>query len=137
MRTELIGLKGGSKQHYIRLHYREIKEYYFQHGAEATRREFRLEQQTLEALLQREGYYSRLNKLSENDKWVYRAAMDVNRDTNRRVAVLERWREEVEPVIEIGRGIVATLAQLQPQSQKKIKPADPLSLADFGGKLRK
>lgn len=43
----------------------------------------------------------------------------------------------MEPVIEIGRGLVRTLGQLQAQGQQIPEGKDPLSLVDFGRKSGK
>lgn len=128
------GLRGGAKQHFNRVHHAEIKQYYSENGPEATCKRFNLTQGTLGAILHRENYYKRLNKLSENDKWVFRTVMDEARDIKRRVAALESWRSEVEPVITIGRGIVSTLAQLRPGSQELPEPSSQLDIRDIGAK---
>jgi len=137
MRSELIGLKGGNKQKYLREHHVEVKQHYFEHGAEATRKEFNLKPDTLERVLKLDGYYMRLNKWSQSDKEVYRTVMEIRRDDTRRITRLEEKVTEFEPVIEFGRGIIRTLGQLQSQGQKIKSLEDPLSLANFGEKLIK
>jgi hypothetical protein len=49
--SELEGVRGGSKQLFIKLHREEILEYYGKHGPEATRNRFMLKTETLEDII--------------------------------------------------------------------------------------
>ena len=119
MKPELQNLKGGQKQAWLRLHHKEVRSYYAEYGAAATMLEFNLEAATLERFLSREVKDFQPTKLSEADRWVLRISNEGLRDLRHRIVELEDFLKEAEPVIKMGQGIIATLAQLQPQSRGK------------------
>lgn len=114
---EVIGLKAGLKQMWLRMHRAEVEAYYHEHGPDATRQRFNMTENTLKAFWDRRGKDIRMTKWSQSDKEVYQVLMEGQREIKRRVSRLEEWQAEIEPVIQVGRGLVATLGQLQAQSQ--------------------
>lgn len=62
MREELRGLNGGNKQFWLRTHRKEVEQYYFDSGPEATMEEFNLRQPTLERFLSRKGRDDKINR---------------------------------------------------------------------------
>lgn len=138
MRPELANMKGGEKQFWLRTHRGEVDNYYFEHGAEATMKEFNMIQSTLERFLSRRGLDNRANKLSKNDRWVYTAAMESIREVKREVREIKDWIENVNPVIEVGQALInATMGQIQAKVDSTTLPEGNLSLDDFTGKLKK
>ena len=134
---DVIGLSGGLKQFWLRCNRGLVEAYYHQHGPDATLKYFNLRQETLQRFFDRRSQDVKLTRLSENDRWVYRAAMESIRDVKRRVARLEEFREEIEPVIQVGRGIIATLGQLQDGSRESLKKSPALQLTDLRRKSGK
>lgn len=106
MRPELKGMKAGDKRMWLRLHRKEVENFYFANGREATLKEFNMMPATLDRFFARKNEDVRINRLSENDRWVYKAAMEVHREDSRRISKLEDWRDETEPIIALGRAIV-------------------------------
>lgn len=107
MRTEVIGLNGGSKQFWLRMHRKDVEQFYYANGPEATMAEFNIYPDTLERFLARKGREERsIQRLSDSDRYVLRMAMESNRDLKRRLADLEVWREEVEPVIQVTQALI-------------------------------
>ena len=47
----------------------------------------------------------------EADRWVYRAAMEGDRELKKRVSDLEEWIAGIEPEIEFYRDLIATLTK--------------------------
>ena len=138
MRSELAGLNGGSKQFWLRVHRKEVEAYYFLHGPEATMLEFNMKPDTLEAFLKRKSSDDRINKLSESDRWVLKMAKEDVREVRRRVADLESWRVEVEPVIAVGRALLdSTMEKIRVKVEHPALLNDPLRLANFGEKSKK
>jgi hypothetical protein len=107
MKSELIGLKGGRKQQWLRLHRREIDNFYFAHGPEATAKEYGMTGDTLIHYLDRSRKDTVINKLSQADKWVYEACNAGTAEVRERVRDLEDWQKEVEPIINVGRSLIA------------------------------
>lgn len=134
---EVKGLTGGVKQLWLRTHRAEVEAYYQQYGPDATLKRFNMRQDTLKRFFERRGHDIRVTKLSENDRYVLRVAMEGQRELKRRVSALEEWQSEVEPIITIGRGIVSTLGQVQTQSRKMPKKKEDLLLTDLRGKSGK
>lgn len=138
MRKELEGLTGGLKQLWLRGNRGEVEAFFFKNGHEATCKEFNLRSLTLERFFARKGYDERAKKLSENDRYVLRIAMEGERELKRRISRLEEWQVEVQPVIEVGKALIgATMAGIQIPSGKTPLLKDPLQLADFGEKSEK
>lgn len=138
MRRELVGLNGGKKQFWLRLHRKEVEEFYFKHGPEATMKEFCLRPATLERFFDRKGHEERATRLSENDRWVLRMANEGIRDVKRHLRQLEEWKEEVQPVIDVGQSLInATMAKIRQQSGYPTLSKDPLRIANLGGKSEK
>jgi hypothetical protein len=138
MRAELQGLNGGSKQFWLQTHRKEVEQYYFQHGPDATLVEFNMRQATLERFLARKGNDDRINRLSEADRWVLRVTNEGIRETKRRVSELESWRVEVEPVIAMGKALIdITKVQIKAKVESLALPQDSLRLTNFGGKSGK
>lgn len=134
---EVIGLNGGAKQFWLRHHRKEVENYYHAYGPDATLVRFNMKQDTLQRFFERASEDIRLLKLSESDRWVLRVCKAGQRELERRVSDLEIWRSEIEPVIQVGRGIIATLEQSRIQSRKLPQNDDLLRLADLGGKSEK
>lgn len=135
MRPELVKMKGGPKQHWLRVHRREIEDYYYKNGPDATMAEFNLMPSTLERFWSRRNEDIRLNRLSANDKWVYGAAMDAVRDVKKRVAKLEQWQEEVTPVIQVGQALIdATMGRITAKVESPALPDAVYSLDNLGEK---
>ena len=138
MRPELVNMKGGTKQFWLRVHRQEVESFYFEHGAEATMKEFNLMPATLDRFWSRKNEDIRQNRLSKNDRWVYGAAMESVREVKHRVAKLEAWREEVTPIIELGQALVnATVGSITSNVASPALPDGVLSLDNNGAKLKK
>lgn len=136
--SSVANLKGGDKQFWLRINRHEVEQYYYDYGAEAVCKRYKMAPATLERFLKRRGREERQTKLSKNDRWVYRAAMESVREVKQKVARLEEWRAEVTPVIEFGRALLnTTMDSLQSQSQKYLAKDDNLRLDNFIGKLKK
>jgi hypothetical protein len=132
MRNELQGLKGGSKQFWLRLHRKEVEDFYFLHGPEDTMAEFNMKQATLVRFFERKGRDDRFNRLSESDRWVLRVAKQGLADLTRRINELEGWREEVSPVLAVGQALIdSTMVRIKAKVENKPLPADPLKLDNF------
>lgn len=131
------GLRGGNKQMWLRTNRGEVEQYYHQNGPDATLKRFNMREDTLKRFFARRGDEIRITKLSENDRYVMRVAMEGIREVKRRVSDLEEWKAEIEPIIQVGRGIISTLGSGYIQSQKIQGKKDPLSLADLRGKSGK
>jgi len=55
-------MKGGEKQFWLRVHHREIEQFYYEHGPDATMREYNMRPPTLERFLNRKSTYLRMRK---------------------------------------------------------------------------
>lgn len=138
MRPELAGLKGGPKQHWLRMHRKEVEKFYFQNGPEATMQEFNLTQDTLKRFWDRKNDDVKLEKLSEADRYVLRMAMEHDSAVSQRVRVLEEKWEEAEPVIRLGKAILeATTERLGLKVVNAALPDDLLRLDNLGEKSGK
>ena len=141
MRAEVhpgvAGLSGGKKQFWLRCNRKEVENFYGAFGPDDTLIRFNLKQDTLQRFFERQVRDLRLNKLSEADRWVMRVCNEGIRECKRRLADLEDWQAKVEPVIQVGQGIIATLNQLQSESQQLPPKTDTLRLADLAGKSKK
>lgn len=137
MKEELRGLSGGAKQLWLRSHRAEVDEFYRRHGPDATMAEYGMRAATLARFLLRRQKDIRINKMSEADRMVLRIAMEGDRELKRRIARLEEWQTAVEPVIQVGRGIIATLAGFKGKVEQLPVKDNPLSLANFGRKSGK
>lgn len=136
MKPELIGMKAGPKTMYLRQHRTEILDYFYKYGAEATRAEYGMKPDTWERFLKRGGHDTRINRLSENDKWVLRIANEGIRDNRRRILALEEFREGAEPLIELGKTIIKIgVGDLEAKLGNSPLLQDKLSLANIVGKL--
>lgn len=136
---EVVGLKRGTKQKWLRINRGLVKDYYFKHGPDATMQYFNLRQSTLERFLSpgRENRDVRNNKWSQSDKEVYQVVMEGQREIKRRVRELEDWREnEAEPVLAAGRALL-TLNGVQLQSGKIEAGEKAARLPYYGKKLEK
>lgn len=142
MRPELKGLDGkginrGTKQQWLRMHRGEVEQYYHAHGPEATMAEFNMSPATLERFFHRKSQDKRLNKLSGNDKWVLKVTEQGFRDRDRKIRILEEKMDEVYPVVQSFKGVIAaTLGKLPWKVEKTALPDDPLRLDNFEGKLK-
>lgn len=145
MRREVIGLSGGKKQFWLRVHRREVENYYYAHGPEATMAEFGLLARTLDGFLARKSKDDRINRLSDNDRYVLRLSMEASRTVASRVRLLEdrvetleNWWDEEKPLFDLGR---AYLKVTMPEFLSKVEvPAllnDPLKLDRLCGELKK
>lgn len=134
LRSELQGLKGGSKQFWLRTHRKEVEAFYFHHGPEATMKEFNMCPTTLEAFLKRKASDDKINKLSEADRWVLRMSKADVAEVRKRVNDLEDWKESVTPIIEVGRALVnATMGDFQAKVRIPALSGEHTSLSDFAG----
>jgi hypothetical protein len=106
MKAELIGLKAGKKQQWLRLHRREVDEFYFKNGAEATKAEYGMGQATLERYLDRSHKDTVLNRLSQADRYVLEMTKAGISEVRGRVRDLEDWKEQVQPIIDVGRALI-------------------------------
>lgn len=134
MRQEVKGLAGGNKQKWIREHHAEIKDYFYRNGPDAAMREFNLRQETLERLLKRENYYTRINKLSENDKWVFSRSMEAYAEIKRRLAQLEERLDDAQPVIDMGKILIDSLGNIRIETRGITEGRKYLSLAEISRK---
>ena len=140
MRKELEGLKGGSKQFWLRIHRGEVERFLALHGENATCREFNMEPDTLERFQQRKADDVKLTKLSQADRTVLSITMAGIRDLKARVRDLEEFRDEAMPAISlINHFVEASGQQIQKiivSHRKQLKP-DPLRIDNPVEKLRK
>ncbi|MDD5338158.1 MAG: hypothetical protein PHG35_01935 [Dehalococcoidales bacterium] len=114
MRAEIVGLKGGKKQFWLRTHRKEVENYYFEHGPEATMREYHMGPDTLRRFFERSRKETAINKLSQADKLVMEYARAGIAEVRQRVRDLEDWRDEAQPVIDFGRALInATYNNIQ------------------------
>lgn len=120
MRDEVKGLKGGKKQFWLRVHRKEVENYYSAYGPEATMSEFNISADTLERFFQRKNGEINMAKLSEADRWVLTLSQEGLRELKGRVKNLEDWQQEMIPIFELGKNIASTLSGLD--FQVKVLP---------------
>jgi len=138
MRSELSGLKGGKKQIWLRLHRKEVEAFYYAHGAEATLAEFNMSQTTLEDFFKRKNTDERNTRLSQADRYIMEYARQSAAEVRARVRVLEDWRAEVTPIIEVGRALLnATMQPVISKVENTPLSNDPLSIKQLSGKSGK
>lgn len=137
MRPELAGMKRGTKQMWLRVNRRQVENFYMVHGPEATMAEFNMMPATLERFFSRKNEDIRLNRLSENDRWVLKAAMEHDRAISRRVSELERWKEEVTPIINVVQALInATMGKIKAIVDSPAMLERYFRRNNFGGKLK-
>lgn len=129
---ELAGMKRGDKQLWLRLHHKEVEDYYLQHGFEATMAEYNLVKKTLTRFLNRKYDDRQFDRLSQADRSVMAWCRQGLADIRREVRDLQDWRAEATPVIAVGRALIeATMAKAPALSE------DPLNIKQLSGKLKK
>jgi hypothetical protein len=138
MRAELVGLKGGKKQLWLRLNRKQVDAFYLEHGPDATRAEYGLTGNTLERYLDRSRHDSIVNKLSQADKWILEIARAGDAEVRGRVRDLEDWREQVQPVIDVGRSLInATMRNIEAKVSNPPLPAGMSRAEQLSGKSEK
>lgn len=144
---EVAGLKGGRKQHWLRVNRKLVENHYSMHGPEATCEYFNMSLDTLGRFFERkDDEIRRLNQLSENDRYVLRMAMDRVRalehennerfdEVEKRLDVIDEFHAEALPVIEVVRNLVLlTKDRIQSKVNLPTLPEHPIELNNFGGK---
>lgn len=145
MRREVQGLTGGKKQFWLRVHRREVENYLSAHGPEATMAEFGLMPRTLDGFLARKSKDDRVNRLTDNDRYVLRLSMEASRtvagrvrELEDRVEALENWWNEDKPLFDLGRAYIkATMPELLAKVKIPALLNDPLRLDQLCGKSKK
>ena len=140
---EVIGLNGGKKQFWLRINRKMVENYYCAYGPEKTCEYFKMSLDTLQRFFDRKANDARLNKLSENDRYVLRMAMEstralrseVNRDlgeASKRIVALEEFQFEAMPVIQLVRSLaITTMGKIRGKVEPPALPDLPLELDDF------
>lgn len=114
MRTELIGLKGGRKQQWLRLHRKEVEKCYFERGPEVTMAEYGMGNDTMIRFMERSNKETAITRLSQADRWVLEASRAGTAEVRGRVLDLEDWRTEVQPIIDVGKALInATMRNIE------------------------
>lgn len=122
-------LKGGAKQFWLRTNRPEVENFYSAYGPDATMKRYNMRPDTLRRFFERQDRDIKLNRLTEADRWVMRICNEGIRECRRRLRDLEEWKEDIEPVIQIGKGIITVLGNQRVQSRvylkKKVTPTLP------------
>ena len=136
---EVIGLNGGAKQLWLRIHYDMVKDYYYKNGPDATMSRFNMRQYTLESFLLAKPV--RYENMTEAARAIFKAdqALEAARELRHRVNDIETQLEETIPLTQIAYGFLSAVAQAMPaiELQQAREKEDPFSLADFRGKSGK
>jgi hypothetical protein len=128
---EVIGLKGGSKQFFLRIHRGEIERYYEDNGEQATLKRYNLRQSTLQTFFERRNIDLKINKMTQWDREVLRLAMTGDAELRGRVNKLESWKKEIMPAIELLQKLIEALGDKIQLTTKSETDDDPLKLTDF------
>ena len=126
-------LRGGRKQHWLRLNRQLVLDYYHQYGPEMTMQRFNIRRQlTLEAFLV--GKPVEPAKLTVAEKALLKAeqAIEAYRENKHRINELEARIDDIEPLAEAGYSLLAALRKVAEIEFKHTLKVDPLDLADFG-----
>lgn len=135
---DLVGLKGGKKQFWLRINRGEVELFESKHGREATLTRFNMSLDTYERFQGRKGREETPPKrLSENDRWVYTTSMESIRELRREVRDLQEWREkEATPVIRVGQAFLnATMGFAKAKVEESAVPEYLLNLRNSAEKV--
>lgn len=121
----LRDLSGGKKQMWLRGNRQKVLEFYYANGEEATKKEFRLTHDTLNAFLNRPSVD--YNKMTESKRALYIAqtAVDTARENTRRVFEVQEELRKIYPYVQF----VYALSQLLRAAQVLPDPGEtPVSM---------
>lgn len=134
MKAELLGLNGGKKQFWLRIHRKEVENYYYTHGAAATMKEYNLRTDTLARFFERAGDDNRKLKLSQADKYILEYARLCAADLRKRITIIEGWAQKAAPVIALGQALIdATTTRINIKVEAPALPKDELRLNNLIG----
>lgn len=106
------GLTGGKKQLWLRLHRREVENYYAAYGPEHCKARFNLTGDTLQRFFERQHHDVMVNKkLSESDRWVKMVCEAGIAENRGRINRLEDRLDKIEPIANIGRSLIAATSE--------------------------
>ena len=130
----IIGLKGGKKQHWLRINRQIVLDYYHEHGPEKTMQRFNFRRKaTFDGFLFSKAV--NYDKLTIADRALMKAEVAIGgyRDSKHRLNELEARLDDIEPLAKVGYSILAAMKRAMPdiEASQRVRP-DPLKLADFG-----
>jgi hypothetical protein len=135
MREDLKGLKGGLKQHWLRMHRPEVTEFLNKNGRESALVEYNLRPATLDRFLENIDKYIKLDKFSEADRMVLRLSQEKDRELAGRIRKLEEEMAEARPAISVVKALIAaaspTLETARLEVGRTPTPDDPLRITNL------
>lgn len=129
----VVGLNGGRKQFWLRVHRGDVLEYLGQHGVEATKAYFQLGDATYERFLRAREVKIEGLSTSERALMISKHSIELSRATKQELRELAERVAELEPVVAVGRAVLAAVAQgVMAEARRERLGVAGLELNDFG-----